>query len=635
MKLIIRNIKIKNFKGTLDQELSFSENKNIIEGENGIGKTTILDAITWCLFGKNFADEKQFKIKPIIDGEEKKDLSTSVELKINDKVIERIWDKDTTTIKVDGVKFGSREFTDYLKDNFMITDEEFKALSNIEYIPKLHWKDLRSLIMGLVGEITNEEVYAKGNFSLIQEKIDSVGVEKTAENITETKSSLTNEIKKILGNIDQKTKDIRALVIDEKDQKELEKRKGKVKKQIENYNSLQQIKTNQEKDLAILENLKNDAKQLETSISNLEKLKLEYQKTYDESNIDVSILKENKIKTIDNRIVQRKNDIDLLNQEKTTIMVQRTELKKLYDEELSKEIRIENDKCSACGQPLPKEKIEEVLANLKKQAIDKANGYAAQARVKKSRLDEIEIVLTQYNEDIKDYELEKERVLTEKIDSSQESDIQITMKKNIEKANQDIENYKKQILDTEVNINFRESEIAKHQVIELEDNIVSLQQELEEITKKLAVSDTVSIFKEQLKKLENEHQELLNEKELLNEREQQLILFNNTKAEMLRDKVRHNFKLADFITQETTKDGKLIETFKLAVNGIEYNALNTGMKILVALDLIDNIQRLKDKRLPILMDGLGELTRLPEVDTQIIGCRAKFQVNKKIELINE
>ena len=169
----------------------------------------------------------------------------------------------------------------------------------------------------------------------------------------------------------------------------------------------------------------------------------------------------------------------------------------------------------------------------------------------------------------------------------------------------------------------------------MEDNIVSLQQELEEITKKLAVSDTVSIFKEQLKKLENEHQELLNEKELLNEREQQLILFNNTKAEMLRDKVRHNFKLADFITQETTKDGKLIETFKLAVNGIEYNALNTGMKILVALDLIDNIQRLKDKRLPILMDGLGELTRLPEVDTQIIGCRAKFQVNKKIELINE
>ena len=635
MKLIISNIKIKNFKGTLDQELSFSENKNIIEGENGIGKTTILDAITWCLFGKNFADEKQFKIKPIIDGDEKKDLSTSVELTLNNKIIERIWDKDTTTIKVDGVKFGSREFTDYLRDNFMITDEEFKALSNIEYIPKLHWKDLRSLIMGLVGEITNEEVYAKDNFDLIKEKIDSVGVEKTAENITETKSSITNEIKKILGNIDQKTKDIKELVIDEKEEKELIKEKEKIKKKIENYNLLSQKKARQDKDKNVLENLVSDLNRTKSEIDKLEELKTEYQKAYDNSNVDASIVKENKIKAIDNYIFQRKNDIELLNQEKTTIMVQREELKKMYDEELSKEIRIENDKCSACGQPLPKEKIDEVLVNLKKQSIERANGYVAQARVKKSRLDEIEIVLSQYIEDIKNYELEKETIRNEKIESLQESDIQISMKKNIEKTNQEIENYKKQLLEIEENINFRKLEIAKHEQIDLDDDIGNLQMQLEDITQKLAVSDTVSIFKEQLKKLENEHKELLNEKELLNTKEQQLILFNNTRAEMLKERVRHNFKLADFITQETTKDGKLIETFKLAVNGIEYSSLNTGMQILVALDLIDNIQRLKDKRVPILIDGLGELTRLPELDTQVIGCRAKFQVTKKIELVNE
>ena len=104
---------------------------------------------------------------------------------------------------------------------------------------------------------------------------------------------------------------------------------------------------------------------------------------------------------------------------------------------------------------------------------------------------------------------------------------------------------------------------------------------------------------------------------------------------MLREKVRHNFKLVDFITQEETKDGKLVETFKIALNGIEYSSVNTGHKILLALDLIENIQRLKDKRLPILIDGLGELTRLPEVDTQIIGCRAKYQINKKMEVVKE
>ncbi len=635
MKLTIGNVRIKNFKGILDKEISFTENRNIIEGENGIGKTTILDAITWCLFGKNFADEKLFKIKPIIDSEEKKDLSTSVELTINDKLIERIWDKDTTTIKVDGVKFGTREFTDYLRDNFMITDEEFKALSNIDYIPKLHWKDLRSLIMGLVGEITNEEVYAKGDFNLIKEKIDSVGVEKTAENITETKSSVTNDIKKILGNIDQKTKDIQELVVDEKEQEELSKQKEKIKKDIENYNSLNQKKTEQDKDITFLTSLKSDYEKTEKEIERLENLKSEYQKTYDESNIDVAIIKENQIKLIENKIAQKNADIDLLNQEKTTIIVQRKELKEKYDAELSKEIRIEDDKCSVCGQPLPQEQIEKVMAELKKQAENNANGYASQAKAKKNRLDEIEIVIGKYKEDIKTLEIEKETVMNSEINADQESDIQITMRKNIEKANQDIAIYKQQLLEVDKNIKFRESEIAKHEVIELNGDINSLQSELEEITQKLAISDTVSIFKKQLKDLEDEYQGLLRKKELLNEREQQLISFNNTRAEMLRERVRHNFKLADFITQETTKDGKLIETFKLAVDGIEYSSLNTGMKILVALDLIDNIQRLKNKRLPILIDGLGELTRLPQLDTQVIGCRAKFQINKKMEIVEE
>jgi len=51
MKLTINSIDIKNFKGCTSLHLDFTKNRNILEGENGIGKTTVLDAITWCLFG--------------------------------------------------------------------------------------------------------------------------------------------------------------------------------------------------------------------------------------------------------------------------------------------------------------------------------------------------------------------------------------------------------------------------------------------------------------------------------------------------------------------------------------------------------------------------------------------------------
>lgn len=634
MQLIFKEINIKNFKGISELHLDFTDKKNILEGENGIGKTSVLDAITWCLFGKNFADEKLFKITPIIDEVEQTNLITSVELKLNNTLIERIWDNSKATIKVDGVKFGIREFNDYLRDKFLITDEEFKSLSNTDYIPKLHWRDLRNLIMGLVGEITNEEVYTRGDFSLIKDKIESVGIEKTVEDIKTSKSNLSNEIKRLQGNIDQKNSDIQELVVDEEEQKQLVLKKEELKKQIDEYNVLKDKKASQNLDISKLNKLQSDLSANETEQGRLRADNIEYQKTYDSSNIDISLIKQNKIKDIENKVNYIKQDIERLNLEKSTLIADREELRQKYNEEVNREIKVENNTCKACGQPLPEEKIQDVLSKLKEESKSLANGYVAKAKEKLTRMEEIDLLISNYNEKINLLNKEIEEVENEQIDPNQESDIQKQMKANMERNAEKLSALIDDAKDLEKNIADLKEIISKHEVIEIGD-ASSLQNELEEIINKLAVSETLNKFKEQLKILQDDYSNLLKEKELLNDKEQQVILFNNTKAEMLKERVKHNFKLADFITQEETKDGKLVETFKIAINGIEYNALNTGHKILVALDLIDNIQRMKDKRLPILIDGLGELTRLPELETQVIGCRAKYQANKKLEVVNQ
>ncbi len=634
MQLIFKEITISNFKGIADLHIEFTENKNILEGENGIGKTSVLDAITWCLFGKNFADEKLFKITPIIDEVEQTNLITSVELKVNDTLIERIWDNSKATIKVDGVKFGIREFNDYLRDKFLITDEEFKSLSNTDYIPKLHWRDLRNLIMGLVGEITNEEVYTRGDFSLIEDKIESVGIEKTVEDIKTSKSNLSNEIKRLQGNIDQKTSDIQELVVDEEEQKQLTLRKEELKKQIDEYNTLKDKKASQNSDISKLNKLQSDLSANETEQGRLRADNVEYQKTYDSSNIDIALIKQNKIKDIENRINYVKQDIERLDFEKSTLIADREELRQKYNEEVNREIKVENSICSACGQPLPEEKIQDVLSKLKEESKSLANGYVNKAKQKLVRMEEIDLLISNYNEKINSLKKDIEQVENEQIDPNQESNIQKQMKFNMERNAERLSGLMEDAKKLEKNIVDLKEIISKHEVIEI-SNISSLQNELEEIVNKLAISETLNKFKAQLKCLQDDYSNLLKEKELLNEKEQQVILFNNTKAEMLKERIKHNFKLADFITQEETKDGKLVETFKIAINGIEYNALNTGHKILVALDLIDNIQRMKNKRLPILIDGLGELTRLPELDTQVIGCRAKYQANKKLEVVNQ
>ena len=66
-----------------------------------------------------------------------------------------------------------------LKSNkFDINKEEFKLLSNINYAANLSQKDLRSLIINLVGDVSDEEIFEENNIgvkvNLVDERLTTV-----------------------------------------------------------------------------------------------------------------------------------------------------------------------------------------------------------------------------------------------------------------------------------------------------------------------------------------------------------------------------------------------------------------------------------------------------------------------------
>ena len=67
----INSIRLKNYRQYKDETIEFStsDNKNftIIQGTNGVGKTNILNAITWCLYGKEKHIDQKNKGLPIVN----------------------------------------------------------------------------------------------------------------------------------------------------------------------------------------------------------------------------------------------------------------------------------------------------------------------------------------------------------------------------------------------------------------------------------------------------------------------------------------------------------------------------------------------------------------------------------------
>ena len=61
-KVKILKLSLLNFKGIKQLEITFNGTTKIY-GDNATGKTTLVDAFTWLLFGKDSTDRKDFSIK--------------------------------------------------------------------------------------------------------------------------------------------------------------------------------------------------------------------------------------------------------------------------------------------------------------------------------------------------------------------------------------------------------------------------------------------------------------------------------------------------------------------------------------------------------------------------------------------
>ena len=175
MQIKLIKLKCTNFKGIKHFEVNFEHITNIY-GDNGTGKTTIMDSFLWLNFGKNSLDLTKFGAKPVDkDNNFIKNLETEVAATIEvdgqvivmRKVLRQKWVTRRGSVETDytgdeniyfwnDVPLKESEFKTKIK---AIVDEPvFKLITNPFYFNSLPWQDRRNTLISIAGDVNDKEI---------------------------------------------------------------------------------------------------------------------------------------------------------------------------------------------------------------------------------------------------------------------------------------------------------------------------------------------------------------------------------------------------------------------------------------------------------------------------------------------
>ena len=641
----LNGLNLRNFKGI--ENLSIVPNGQDLDiyGENGAGKTTIMDGFMWLLFDKDSNNSSNFNIKTLdengqaINGLEHEVKGTLV---IEDRVVElqkiykEKWTKKrgeadqtltghSTDYYIDGVPKRKKDYTEFLEK--IIDEDTFRILTNPLYFnTKLDWKKRREIALSLVDEVDIEDVLKKDKklTELKELLVGDLSIEDLKAKTQATKRKLNKELEQIPVRIDELSRQD----LDENiDCEVLESEKHQIEKQIEGLRN-NVIYTEK------LEELKQEVAYLESW-----KLTFERDKTvalnqqYKDVNIQLQGIQkefnslnsskqkvENEISLLENRISFKEQELDSLRSE--------------WDEIIKDEFDTSENICRTCGQELQIEKQQENIERFNhnkqerknknsetgKKFVAEVTELKEQLKVKKEELSNLEIQISDKEKDI--------NIVTSTLD---------TISKQLEAIDfNSFEEYKETSLKI-IRLNREIENILadnKEKSQEQQNIAIELQSNLNNINALLAKKELIETNLKRVEELKEEERELALKIADLEKIEMQCESFIVTKAELLEDKLNSKFKLVKFKLFNKLVNGAIDETFVTTVNGVPYEDLNNAMKINAGLDIINTLTKHYNFNAPIFIDNRESVNEIIDIDSQIINLIVSKDKELRIESKN-
>lgn len=642
MKTVIKQIVLQNFKGCNNATYTFDGKNVTVCGANGSGKTTIFDAFTWLLFGRDSLDNAKFEIRPLDkDGKQIDNIEICVvaTLEINGKEVElkktqkQNWVKKRGTqnpvlqgnvneYEIDGYPRSEKDYKEYI--NGIVSDDLFKMLTNPTYFPNMPWKEQRAVIMKLVTKVSDVELAKK--LKKFAPLVDEIEKAPSIDDIKNKYQKSLNELKKKQVELPVRIDEISNSKVDI-DVAELELLKNSLNEQIADVKSK----------IADANKQFEERQKLSDGIMELKFAESDLVRKANEDNIKESREIEDKIadkKFLVSKVKKTISDTEkeiVLN--KDVIKHYETELNKARDEwnaEKEREFDENSFICPYCKQEYSADKKEQLRADFKahKEAelnriTDKGNKAKENLEIEKTTLSRLEAELPEHKKSLK--MLNNAIASLEKQLSELPTSIDMT-------GTDEYKAIQSQLAEKEQAMSQMNSadEVRKSLNAELED----FQSQLIECEKKMAMSQKNIEIDERIEELQAEQREVAQK---IADVEKMLYLideFIKYKLDKISDSINAMFDGVNWKLFSEQINGGVKEICECTVNGVPFGSLNNGHRIIAGSQIIKALQKLYCAYLPIFIDNAESVNdfNLPDMDCQLIKLKISDDKDLRIEV---
>ncbi len=639
----LHELSLKNFKGITELSIDFDGDMNIYGG-NGTGKTTLMDAFTWLLFGKDSLGSAQFEIKPLSEvGQPEHGLEHEVSATLDmdgerlelRKVLTEKWTKPRGSAErifsghevahfIDSVPVKEREYKDRIAA--IAPEQTFRLLTNPRYFSEgMKWQDRRRILLDVCGDITDKDVIAS---SQDLARLPDILGKHTLENYRLILAGRRREINGVLSDIPVRISEQKSAIVDvNADPVEL----------ATSLDRLRQERSGKEAELVRIQSGGEVAEKTK-ALRELEGKLLDLANKEREA-ADAGLSgKRAELNRLRNDLMNTTSQID----QNAATITRNTEKITGYQAELTK-LRTEyatinaetftfeqSQTCPTCGQDLPEVQIEaarsKALATFNQGKAKRLSDNVSEGKMRKTFIERLTGEngrLEAANAEIRT-KSEGLKTQVEKLEGELSTPAPAIV--------EDPERAK--LLEGKALLEAAISELRQgnHDAIaEVQEQITALQGQIAEKEAVMALTNGNKRALTRIEELKVQERTLAAELEKL---EGELFLteqFVRAKVSMLEEKINSRFKIARFKLFDQQVNGGLAECCETTVNGVPYSSLNNAMRINSGIDIANTLSDHYGIRLPMFLDNMESINEVLSSNSQQIRLYVTLDKTMRME----